>query len=198
LLAPTVVRLSASEAPAATLERHAAPPAPPDEAARLQQDFVSSVVLPGASAATANAAPQQLLPDRPLAEIPRLSEATWTAHNRFLPALNETRPSDAQQVIAVLTKYSQAWSEKDLADIRALRPSLERRTVKQAMAGARSISMQIRPTGAPKIEGDHATVECIHRVAQVFDDGTERQSPDVHMTYVLVKHGASWLIADSR
>ncbi len=101
-------------------------------------------------------------------------------------------------IIATLQKYSQAWSTKDLANITALRPGLSRRTVKDELNSARSIFMSIRPAAAPKIEGNRATVACVHQVNQIFDDGAQKQSPGVPMTYVLVKHGNDWLISDTR
>jgi TolA-binding protein len=105
---------------------------------------------------------------------------------------------EAIAVVATLKKYSDAWSAKDLDDITALRPGLGRKLAKQELSSARSIVMRIHPTSAPSIEGDRATVECIHQVDEVFTDGTEKQNHGMRMTYVLVKRGGSWLIADSR
>ena len=109
-----------------------------------------------------------------------------------------TPSRDASGVIATLERYSDAWNTKDVADITAIRPGLGRRTVKEELSSVRSIVMRIRPTSVPRIEGDRATVECIHQVDQIFKDGIEKQNPGVRMTYVLVKRDGNWLIADSR
>jgi hypothetical protein len=105
---------------------------------------------------------------------------------------------DAHAAIAALEKYSDAWNAKDLGRISAMRPGLGRRTLKEQLAGARYIAMHIHPLSAPRIEGDRATVECIHQVDQVFSDGIEKQNPGVKVTYVLVRRGEQWLIEDSR
>ncbi|MBV9081821.1 MAG: nuclear transport factor 2 family protein [Acidobacteriaceae bacterium] len=103
-----------------------------------------------------------------------------------------------KEIVAALESYSEAWNTKDVAKILALRPTLGRRTVKEELSSTRSITMRIQPTSVPRIEGDRATVDCIHEVDQVFTDGTDKQNPGTKMTYVLVRRGGSWLIADSR
>jgi hypothetical protein len=105
---------------------------------------------------------------------------------------------DAHAAIAALERYSEAWNAKDLARITAIRPGLGRRTLKEQLAGARSITMHIHALSAPRTEGDRAIVECMHQVDQVFDDGIEKQNPGVKVTYVLVRRGDDWLIEDSR
>jgi hypothetical protein len=118
---------------------------------------------------------------------------------QWLSEISAAGPSrDANAVIATLEKYSHAWNAKNLAEITAIRPGLGRRTAKEELSSTRSIVMRIHPTSVPRIEGDHATVECIHQVDQVFNDGIEKQNPGVRMTYVLVKRGGNWLIAESR
>jgi hypothetical protein len=167
-----------------------------DAGANSQSEFVSSIL--GANTSVAESA-SNLLPDRPVIETARNVPAIAVDARRTSAALaSAKRAEEEQAVIAVLAKYSRAWNAKDLDDIRALRPGLARRTLKEELAAARSIQMQIHPVSAPKIEGDRAMVECLHRVDQVFEDGTEKQSPGVHMTYVLVKRGGTWLIADTR
>ena len=191
---------------------------------KAQGEFVSAVLASGTTPATGDPAPD-LLPDRTVVETARNvspEETLWHSAANSAGALSEylaqypngahagdarlrlaaldsaKRMRDENAVIAVLAEYSRAWNARDLDDIRALRPGLATRTLKEELSAARSITMQIHPIGTPKIEGDRATIECLHRVDQMFDDGTEKQSPGVHMTYVLVKRGGSWLIADTR
>jgi hypothetical protein len=110
----------------------------------------------------------------------------------------ETSAREAIAVVATLKKYSDAWNAKDLDHITALQPGLGRRTAKEELSSTRSIVMQIHPTAPPKVEGDRATIECIRKVDKVFADGAEVETPGIKMTYVLVKRGGTWLIADSR
>ncbi|HEX4773742.1 MAG TPA: hypothetical protein VH351_23115 [Bryobacteraceae bacterium] len=110
----------------------------------------------------------------------------------------QTTAQEANAVVATLKRYSDAWNAKDLNNITALQPGIGRQTAKDELSSTRSIVMQIHPTSLPKIQGDRATVECIRKVEKVFADGAEIQTPGVRMTYVLVKRGGTWLIADSR
>jgi hypothetical protein len=105
---------------------------------------------------------------------------------------------DAKAVITTLKNYSDAWNKRQFARITALRPKLPRRLVEQELSGVRSITMRIQPLSSPTVQGDRASVQCLHQVDQVFRDGVERQIPGVKMTYVLVKRGTEWLIEDSR
>jgi hypothetical protein len=106
--------------------------------------------------------------------------------------------ADTSAVLEALEKYSNAWSSRRVAQITALRPGLPRRTVQEELSSTSSITMHIQPTSAPRIQGNRATVECIHQVDQVFTDGIKKQNPGIKMTYVLVRRGASWLIEEPR
>lgn len=136
-------------------------------------------------------APNESLPDLP----PPSLEAP---HTPVLAASSGATYEEAKAVLATLQQYSDAWNEKHVDEITALRPRLTRRIVDQELSAARSIVMRIRPTSPPKIEGNRATVQCIHQVDQVFTDGIEKQNPGVYMTYVLMRRGSNWLIEDSR
>ncbi|MBV9302214.1 MAG: hypothetical protein JOY62_06405 [Acidobacteriaceae bacterium] len=114
------------------------------------------------------------------------------------PQDNASASRDAKAAVAALTKYSNAWNAKDLANITAMRPGLDRRSVKAELSSTRSIEMSIRPTSGPKIQGDRATIDCMQQVSQIFRDGIEKQSPGVQVTYVLVRRGGNWLIEASR
>jgi hypothetical protein len=119
-------------------------------------------------------------------------------HAMIAGASSGATSADANAVIAALEKYSDAWNTKRVAQITALRPGLPRRTVVQELSSASSIIMRIQPTSIPRIQGNRATVECIHQVDQVFTDGVEKQNLGVKMIYVLVRRGSNWLIEESR
>jgi len=105
---------------------------------------------------------------------------------------------DASAAIAALEKYSDAWNTKDVASITAIRPELARRTVEKELSAARSIFVRIQPTSSPKIEGDHATIDCVQQVDEVFSDGVQKHSPEVKVTYLLANRSGNWLIEGSR
>jgi hypothetical protein len=106
--------------------------------------------------------------------------------------------ADAKAVVGALAKYSAAWNTKRAANITALRPGLPRRAVQQELSSVRSITMRIQPISAPTIQGNRATVECIHQVDQVFSDGVKKENPGIKMIYVLVRRDGNWLIEESR
>ncbi len=112
------------------------------------------------------------------------------------PLLPVTSP-DTDAVLATLKRYSEAWSAKDVSKITALRPGLGERKVKKELSSVRFIAMRIRPLSSPKIQGDHAAVECIHEVNQTFNDGIARAHPGIKMTYALIRRGGNWFIESS-
>lgn len=166
------------------------PPSLPVAAPEHSADFVPSTVL----FADLSQPKLDVTPSRP---VP--SSESDAKSEPVLATAQTTQGSDKDAVLAALQKYSRAWSDKDIADILALRPHLGRRTVKQELADVRSIAMRIRPVGAPKIEGDQAAVVCIHEVSETFGDGIARQIPGTRMTYFLARGSAgTWQISDSR
>ncbi len=136
------------------------------------------------------------VPPVPTTESAPISRSVAPPSNPTSDAAGSNPDSDGIQ--SALWRYSEAWAAKDAAGITAVRPGIGRRVLKTELAEARHINMRIVPTSPPRIEGDRATVECLHQVDQMFNDGVEKQSPVVHMTYVLVKRNGAWLIADSR
>jgi hypothetical protein len=142
--------------------------------------------------------PDRYALDRNLSDLP-LAPPIVPAYAPAMAVNSSGKTSaDANAVIEALEKYSKAWNTKRVAQITALRPGLPRRTVQEELSSTSSLVMRIQPTSAPRIQGDHATVECIHQVDQVFTDGIKKQNPGVKMTYVLVRRGDNWLIEESR
>jgi hypothetical protein len=117
------------------------------------------------------------------------------------PAMNvrslQPAPSgktDAADVLAALRSYSSAWQSRNVNRIIALRPGLNKRTVRAELKDVVSLRMNIRPIAEPDIEDDVARVSCIHQVTQTFSGGVQKHSSEVRMTYLLVKRNGKWVI----
>ncbi len=134
----------------------------------------------------------------PSVPVPDLSVPSALSSPKTRPVPEPSEEGDEDAILSTLHHYANAWATHSLQQISALRPGLDRRTIKDMLSATRSINMSVQPQSAPVIRGNRATVVCMQRVSQVFSDGAQKQSPDVQMTYTLVRHGASWIIADSR
>ena len=167
-----------------------------DSGASTGEGATNAAVLPPPPDLDANltppAAPAATSLDSYLNALP-----TEAAASSIPPRARSVIVHEQSAVVAALQRYSRAWNGRDVSEIIAVRPSLSRRTVREELASARAISMNIRPTSTPKIRGDVATVECEHRVTQTFRDGVQKQTPGVRMTYVLQRHGGDWVIVDA-
>jgi hypothetical protein len=101
-------------------------------------------------------------------------------------------------VTVMLQRYVNAWNTKDVESITALHRNLDRRTVKAQLAPVTAIRMTITPASAAQIDGERATVVCRRQVDEVFSDGTEKQSPELLVTFTLSKRGGQWSIDGAR
>ena len=106
------------------------------------------------------------------------------------------KSQEAESVLLVLKQFAAAWNERNVQAILSLQPNLPQRTVKAALAPVREWRMTITPTGPPQIIVDRASVTCKRRVNQKFTDGTEAQSPEATVTYLLRRQASSWIIED--
>lgn len=167
----------------------------PERRTKTSAAFAEQVEAPALDLALVPS-PDRYVPGEGLPDLrPPSIEASHTA---VLAASSGATYDDARAVMETLQQYCDAWNARHVDQITALRPRLTRRIVDQELSGARSIVMRIQPTSAPRIAGNRATVQCIHKVDQVFTDGVEKQNPGVNMTYVLMRRGSNWLIEDSR
>ncbi len=103
---------------------------------------------------------------------------------------------DAGSVLAILQKFAAAWEARNIQAILSLQPTLNQRTLKTELAAVRAWRVSITPLASPQISGDHASITCRRKVYQTFSDGTERQSPEVTVTYTLRRQASSWVIED--
>jgi hypothetical protein len=99
---------------------------------------------------------------------------------------------------AVLERYASAWTAKDVAGITSLHRSLDKRAIKAQLAPVSTIRMTIVPASPPQISGERATVVCRRQVEETFSDGTEKQSPEALVTFLLSRRGGQWIIDGTR
>ncbi len=130
-----------------------------------------------------------------LKEKTALAELTRVREEQALVALHSREMADAANAVtAMLQRYVNAWNSKDVASITALHRSLDRRTIKAQLAPVTMIRMTITPASAAQIDGERATIVCRRQVDEVFSDGTEKQSPELLVTFTLSKRGGEWSI----
>ena len=134
-----------------------------------------------------------------LQEKTALAELTRVRAEQALEALHSREMADASNAVtAMLQRYVNAWNTKDVASITALHRSLDRRTIKAQLAPVTTIRMTITPASAAQIDGERATIVCRRQVNEVFSDGTEKQSPELLVTFTLSKRGGDWCIDGTR
>ena len=158
-----------------------------------------------------------------LAELTRSDDAAWNAVDarsqasiegymrqfpsgmhreraeQALAALHSRETAEASNAVtAMLQRYVNAWNTKDVASITALHRNLDRRTIKAQLAPVTAIRMIITPASAAQIDGERATIVCRRQVEETFSDGTEKQSPELLVTFTLSKRGGEWSIDGTR
>jgi serine/threonine-protein kinase len=106
----------------------------------------------------------------------------------------EQSQADANSILSTINRYADAWGKKDMGTIVGLFPTLDRRTVKKSLGDVNTIQMILKPTAAPSVTGDTATVSCTRSVQQSFRNGPEMSPPPTAVTVRLSRHGANWLI----
>jgi len=116
-----------------------------------------------------------------------------------LAALHSREIAEASNAVAaMLRRYVNAWNTKDVASITALHRNLDRRTIKAQLAPVTAIRMIITPASAAQIDGERATIVCRRQVEETFSDGTEKQSPELLVTFTLSKRAGEWSIDGTR
>lgn len=121
--------------------------------------------------------------DRARAELAKLDKAGQTAANRRL-------------VDSALARYRQAFENRDLDSLKSVWPGLSRSelsSIQNFFRIARSISLQLRLTGDPEINGDTAVVRS-RRVMSASDERGPLPAQDQMVTIHLRKSGDAMVI----
>jgi hypothetical protein len=104
--------------------------------------------------------------------------------------------ADRQGIAQALTQYKQAYETRNLAQLRAVYPTLAGKTldsIRQTFGFADSIQLDLKPLGEPEISGDTATVAVERSLRQTA--GKKALAP-VHgaITIRLKRIGQKWVI----
>lgn len=102
---------------------------------------------------------------------------------------------DRQGVIDKVTRYAEAFSRKDLDQLKLLWPTVTSRDTRKFQDFfnmARSIRLSFKP-GTPEINGDKATVLC-ERSMQFTDERGPQPPVQDRVTFKLRRAGESWVI----
>jgi tetratricopeptide (TPR) repeat protein len=110
------------------------------------------------------------------------------------------RGTDRQAVLDVLSRYAEAYENRDLVAFKTLRPTLaekEERKLKDFFRIARSIKVELQPIADPQFAGNTATVTC-RFVVQFADEHGLKKPTETNTTLSLRKKGPSWIIEEMR
>lgn len=113
---------------------------------------------------------------QPTAPSLRQFLSRYPGHTLAAQALRSLESSEQASrkdgILEVLSRYSKAYSEKNLEGVKAARPSLtaqELRTIDQSFRMAKGVEMALVPRQDPAITGATATVPCEMRVEMRMD-----------------------------
>jgi hypothetical protein len=110
----------------------------------------------------------------------------------------ENLSADRRAVIAVLRQYQQAFNDRNLPGLLALRPSLkgrEEKNIREAFHQSRSLVLELIPIREAEVSGDTAVVECSQSTRQTLEG--RPSGPGVGPVAVtLHRSGQSWTIQD--
>jgi hypothetical protein len=110
------------------------------------------------------------------------------------------RETDRQAVLDVLSRYAEAYENKDLVAFKTLRPTLaekEEKKLKEFFRITRSIKVELQPLADPQFAGDTATVTC-RFVVQFADEHGLKKPTETNTRLSLRKKGPSWIIEEMR
>lgn len=106
--------------------------------------------------------------------------------------------ADSEAILALIDRFANAWSAKDMDSILAIERDLDRQTLKSQFAPVKEIAMKISPLSPPQVAGMQATVVCRRQADETFLDGSTKQNPESVITYVLSKTTGAWHIDGMR
>jgi len=110
----------------------------------------------------------------------------------------ELSRADSTAIVALIGRFANAWSAKDMDSILAIEHDLDRQTLKSQLAPVKEIVMKISLLSPPQVAGTQATVVCRRQAEQTFLDGSTKQNPESVVTYLLSKRTGAWHIDGTR
>jgi hypothetical protein len=106
--------------------------------------------------------------------------------------------ADSEAILALIGRFANAWSAKDMDSILAIERDLNRQTLKSQLAPVKELAMKISPLSPPQVAGTQATVVCRRQADETFVDGSTKQNPESVITYLLSKETGAWHIDGTR
>jgi hypothetical protein len=110
----------------------------------------------------------------------------------------ELSRADSAAIVALIGRFANAWSAKDMDSILAIQRDLDRQTLKSQFAPVKEIQMKISLLSPPQIAGAQATVVCRRQADETFLDGSIKKNPESVITYLLSKRTGGWHIDGTR
>ncbi len=106
--------------------------------------------------------------------------------------------ADTQAILKTISDYETAFIQKDLATMQRIynpMPANLREQFKDAKR-LRSVSFQLKPTEAPSVTGNSATVVCTRTQSITFSNGDHIAPPTERVRVTLVRMGSGWVIRE--
>jgi hypothetical protein len=122
------------------------------------------------------------------AELRRLTEAPP-------PSPPASAANEREAVLATLQHLGEAFDQKDIDQISALWPSLNKqevRKLRESFKAAQSIRVNYLPVGEARIDGDKAAVTCFRSLQYAFKEGVKSEQSRVNVE--LEKRNGGWVI----
>jgi hypothetical protein len=105
------------------------------------------------------------------------------------------KPATVPEINAALNEFNLAWEKRDSRDLRAVWPGVPKKYLDAMNQPSATLVMNLRPTGAPVVNGDAGTIAC--RLSTKTTDRSKvvgESQKAVNVT--LRKNGDRWLIVD--
>ena len=120
-----------------------------------------------------------------------------------LAAAEQTEHSaaDKRAISQVLTQYQQAFTNKNIDGLLALRPSLKgtptEKVIREAFRQKQSIVLELTPLRDADVSADSAVIQC-RQSTQNQQGVSQPDAADVTVTITLSRSGQSWIVKDIR
>lgn len=110
----------------------------------------------------------------------------------------ELSRADSAAIVALIGRFANAWSAKDMDSILAIQRDLDRQALRSQFAPVKEIQMNISLLSPPQVSGTQATAVCRRQADETFLDGSTKQNPESVITYLLSKRTGAWRIDGTR
>jgi hypothetical protein len=198
------VRVSVSDGDTANLvadlQLKSSPPPPPPHQNKLEQPQVQARDAQQQTANPPGVSAEQDWQEVREASNPRDLQVFITRHpdsphvGEATERIQQLRiTADRDAVLRTLRSYASAYEHKDLNELAAVWPALDRKKLAETFKNATSIRMDLKPIGEPNLSGNTATVRCERSLLYVAS-GTKHNFADQITILLQRKSNGTWLI----